>query len=66
MVQGKETAKKVLVILVTGVEQIEVGIHVDAMRRAKIEVTLVGLISESPKNRVKSLINRQVIYYLLS
>ena len=48
MVQGKETAKKVLVILVTGAEQIEVVIHVDVMRRAKIEVTLVGLISADP------------------
>ena len=42
MVQGKETAKKVLVILVTGAEQMEVVVQVDVMRRAKIEVTLVG------------------------
>ena len=48
MVQGNETAKKALVILVTGAEQIEVVIHVDVMRRAKIEVTLVGLTSADP------------------
>ena len=48
MVQGNETAKKVLVILVTGAEQIEVVIHVDVMRGAKIEVTLFGLTSADP------------------
>ena len=48
MVQGKETAKKVLVILFTGAEQMEVGIPVDVMRRAKIEVPLVALPSTNP------------------
>ena len=48
MVQDKETAKKVLVTLVTGAEQMEVAIHVDVMRRAKIELILFGLTSADP------------------
>ena len=48
MVQGKEMGKKVLVILDTRAEQMEVLIHVDVIRRAKIEVTLVGLTSAEP------------------
>ena len=48
MVQGKEKVKKVLVILVTGAEQMEVFLAVEVMRRAKMELTLVGLPSADP------------------
>ena len=58
MVQSKETAKKVLVILVTGAEQMEVVIHVDVMRRTKIEVTLVGLTSADPLTCSRDVVNK--------
>ncbi|XP_075263692.1 Parkinson disease protein 7 homolog [Convolutriloba macropyga] len=45
---GEEMAKKVLVILAAGAEEMEVVIPVDVMRRAKIEVTLAGLSSADP------------------
>ena len=42
------TAKKALVILSPGAEEMETVISVDVLRRAKIEVTLAGLESSDP------------------
>ena len=39
-------ARKALVILATGAEEMETVISVDVMRRAKIDVTLAGLDSD--------------------
>jgi len=41
-------ARKALVILAAGAEEMETVISTDVMRRAKIDVTLAGLESDQP------------------